>query len=230
MVMTESELREMWRDGRHALPPFPPGTRFSPAAQDFLKDHKLEIRFAADAAGQASAPPAAAGAPPTAPAATSSPVADRQVLTAFIESRLDSLHALTRLVAAEARRYHLPELATHLDALAAYCGALPADAGPRPAAPLRLAGRSEDEIQAIAAAPERHLGLSYVAPGPDDHAILHWLNFLRAQTGEAEAMALQSAGPGPGLARGLHHLGSAVYYLELLFKAGRLTWKSGYER
>ena len=46
MVITESELRELWRDGRNALPAFPVGTRFSPAAQDFLKDHQLEVRWA----------------------------------------------------------------------------------------------------------------------------------------------------------------------------------------
>jgi len=46
MVITEIELRELWRDGRYALPTFPPGTRFSPSAQDFLKDHALTVRFA----------------------------------------------------------------------------------------------------------------------------------------------------------------------------------------
>lgn len=45
MVITESELRELWRNGKGDLPAFPAGARFSPAAQDFLKDHNLEIRF-----------------------------------------------------------------------------------------------------------------------------------------------------------------------------------------
>jgi hypothetical protein len=36
MIVTEAELREAWRNGRGALPDFPPGARFTPAARDFL--------------------------------------------------------------------------------------------------------------------------------------------------------------------------------------------------
>ena len=56
MILTESELRELWRDGRHPLPAFPAGTRFSPSAHDFIKDHQLEIRFAEPAPIPLSAP------------------------------------------------------------------------------------------------------------------------------------------------------------------------------
>jgi hypothetical protein len=37
MVITEEELRQAWQNGRGTIPSFPPGTRFTPAAQDFLK-------------------------------------------------------------------------------------------------------------------------------------------------------------------------------------------------
>jgi hypothetical protein len=37
MVITEEELRQAWQNGRGQIPSFPPGTRFTPAAQDFLK-------------------------------------------------------------------------------------------------------------------------------------------------------------------------------------------------
>ena len=37
MVITEEELRQAWQNGRGTIPAFPPGTRFTPAAQDFLK-------------------------------------------------------------------------------------------------------------------------------------------------------------------------------------------------
>ena len=37
MVITEAELRQFWQNGRGKLPEFPPGTRFTPAALDFLK-------------------------------------------------------------------------------------------------------------------------------------------------------------------------------------------------
>jgi hypothetical protein len=37
MVITEEELRQAWQNGRGRIPDFPPGTRFTPAALDFLK-------------------------------------------------------------------------------------------------------------------------------------------------------------------------------------------------
>ena len=37
MVITEEELRQAWQNGRGTIPAFPPGTRFTPAAQDFLR-------------------------------------------------------------------------------------------------------------------------------------------------------------------------------------------------
>jgi len=37
MVITEEELRHAWQNGRGQIPAFPPGTRFTPAALDFLR-------------------------------------------------------------------------------------------------------------------------------------------------------------------------------------------------
>lgn len=59
MVITESELRSLWRDGKHPLPPFPPGTTFTPAAQDFLKSHQLEPRVLTSPSENGAAPPEA---------------------------------------------------------------------------------------------------------------------------------------------------------------------------
>jgi hypothetical protein len=56
MVITEEELRQDWQNGRGRIPSFPPGTRFTPAALDFLRTIKDP------AALQAAAP-----APPPAP-------------------------------------------------------------------------------------------------------------------------------------------------------------------
>ena len=95
MILTESELRELWRDGRHQLPAFPAGTRFSPSAHDFIKDHQLEIRFAEPAPIPLSAPQLP----------TPAPSASVGVTNYQLPSTLD---ALALLVAAEARRYQLP--------------------------------------------------------------------------------------------------------------------------
>lgn len=41
MVITEAELRQYWQNGRGQIPSFPTGTRFTPAALDFLKAQGL---------------------------------------------------------------------------------------------------------------------------------------------------------------------------------------------
>jgi ethanolamine utilization cobalamin adenosyltransferase len=281
VVITESELRQMWRDGRQPLPAFPPGTRFTPAARDFLKDHSLDVRFAnpapptEDAPQPASVPPTwdKPGAFPvvlTGPASVcitcgqplphkpdhptqldAGRVGPTTAPRIKLRGRLDSLHALTLLTAAEARRCNLPALAAHLETLAAYCRELQsAEYHARAAAPLALAGYSEAELHDIACHPDRHLDQPHLDPGPRDHAILHWLNLLRAHAREVEFEALEAcppgpAGgavpgrgvqlnaptgdapfgdPGPSLARGLNRLSSAVYVLALLFQTGRLAW------
>ena len=194
MIVTEAELRELWRDGRNALPAFPAGTRFSPAALDFLKDHALTPVLAA--------PGVAAG-----PALEAPPRSNPQSPLAFV-ARLDSLHALAGLVAAEARQARLPALAAHLDTLAAYCGELHAAASEgRPAPNLVWGG-----------APAAR---NPVRPSPPDHPIAHWLNVLRASVRAAEAGAPE------GLRPALGRLGAAVEDMQRLFEAGVLAWQAG---
>lgn len=103
MFVTESELRELWQNGRRPLPAFPPGTRFSPAALDFLRAHGLEARFAPEAGTAGSAAP--------------------QPSTALARWR-----ALGGLAAAQARAYNLPALAAELEALTGGAPAAPAPA------------------------------------------------------------------------------------------------------
>lgn len=58
MYITEQELREWWQNGRGAIPPLPVGTRFSLAAQDFIKANRLEISFSHNSpVGQAARSP-----------------------------------------------------------------------------------------------------------------------------------------------------------------------------
>jgi len=55
MVITEEELRQAWQNGRGRIPDYPPGTRFTPAALDFLKT----VRPATAPACAPAAPPSA---------------------------------------------------------------------------------------------------------------------------------------------------------------------------
>ena len=220
-IVTESELRELWQNGRGQLPPFPPGTRFSAAAQDFLKSQRLEVRF--EAAGVGSPGPVQAdwNKPGTFPVVLTGPMpvctecgqplhAKPEHLTQLdaghfapkthprliLRGRVDSLNGLVMLTAAVARRFDLLDLARELDTLAAYCREImSAEYNLRPAAPLSLLGKNADELHDISHWPEKHLGIPHLVPGPHDHEMLHWLNVLRTQSREVEVVALQAFPP-----------------------------------
>ena len=188
MVITESELRELWRDGRNTLPAFPTDTRFSPAAQDFLKEHQLEVRWAE-------------ARPLTSAASQSAPI-----LSSSLPFSLDTLAALARLVAAEARRNQLLALARRLDTLAQYCLALPA-AGQAPGLPpLPARAGSGPAFQ----------------PGPHEHVMLHWLNFLRATARQAAAQA--AAAGNRSLAGALGQVSDEAAELGRQIQTGELGW------
>jgi ethanolamine utilization cobalamin adenosyltransferase len=267
MVITESELRELWRNGTGALPAFPPGTRFSPSAQDFINAHRLEVRVEPSLQPPAAQPrPAPWDRPAAFPVALAGPLpvciecgqpvphkpghmtqldahhfAPKTHPRLRVRGQLDSLHAGVMLAAAEARRYQLPGLAGALDTLAAYCREIQsAEYNGRAVQPLVMLGKSENEIHSISHWPDRHLGLAHLAPGSGDHAILHWLNFVRTMARDSEITASEVYGPKAhthdsepagvvdfGIPHALNRLSSAVYYLELLFKRGDLGWKVG---
>ncbi len=220
-VITEAELRELWQNGRGELPAYPAGTRFSAAAQDFLKAHHLEVRTSAIPPEMQASTAGAAAAwdkPAIFPVVLSGPLpvclecgqplalkpehmtqldsghfASKAHPRLALRGRVDSLHALVQLTSAVARRFELPELANHLDTLAAYCReVMSAEYNLRLPAPLTLLGKNEDELHAISHWPDRHLGLPHLTPGPNDHEILHWLNMLRTQSREVEIAALQA--------------------------------------
>ncbi len=213
--ITESELRELWQNGRGQLPPFPPGTRFSSAAQDFLKTNRVEVHFDATPTVQASSN-TDWNKPATFPVVLTGPLpacsecgqplhAKPEHLTQIdaghfapktsprliLRGRVDSLNALAMLTAAAARRFELPELAQQLDTLAAYCREIiSAEYNLRPVAALTLLGKSEAELHEISHWPDKHLGIPHLVLGPHDHEMLHWLNVLRTQSREVEVVAL----------------------------------------
>lgn len=220
MLITEAELRELWRDGQNPLPAFPNGTRFSPSAQDFLKAHQLDVQFE-DTAPTGLPQPKEWNKPATFPVVFSGPVPVCMVcgqplphkpdhMTQLdaghfaakthprikFRGQLDSLHAWVMLAAAEARGYNLPDLAGGLDTLAAYCREIQsAEYHGRPVQPLTLRGKNEAELREISHHPNQQLGLAHLTPGPSDHSILHWLNVLRTQSRELEVIALEIYGP-----------------------------------
>lgn len=251
MIVTESDLREQWRGGAGRLPEYPPGTRFTESAMDFLEAHGLEVRCQADepappGAGSPGPEPAwdRPGAFPVVQSETppvccecgqpveSKPDHMTQLDALYLapkttprlkfRGQVDSLHALVMLAAACARRCGKAGAAARLDTLAAFCREiLSAEYHGRPVGKLELAGKNEDELREISHRPESVPGMRHIVPGPDDHEVLHWLNVVRTRVREVECTALEAMVP-RDLAVALNRLSSAVYVLELWFRAGRL--------
>jgi len=248
-IITESELREMWQHGRGQLPAFPPDTRFSDSARDFLRTHEVEVQTHSQSDWDK---------PGTFPVVLSGPIpvcaecgqpvrhkpehmtqldaghfASKTTPRLVLRGRIDSLHAFVMLASAKARGFQMSSLASHLDTLAAYCREImSAEYNLRSPAPLTLLGKSEDELHDISHWPDRHLGIQHIVPGPDDHEILHWMNVVRTQAREVEVVALDAFGVTQGfdtdgmgqrLSQALNRFSSAVYVLELYFKAGKLV-------
>jgi len=150
----------------------------------------------------------------------------------LFRGKMDTLHAQFLVAMTHARRSNLAQLVDYLTTLAAYCREITsAEYNEREVAPLQLAGQSEAAIRERTHWPEQNLGIKHVVPGPDDHDIVLQLNLLRCQVRETElAAANVFIGPDgqpvrPDLMRALNRLSSAVYYLILLFKAGKIVWK-----
>ncbi len=240
-IITESELRELWQNGRGRLPAFPPETRFSDSAREFLRSQKIEFQPSSETESVDWDKPG------TFPVVLSGPLpvcsecgqpiqrkpehmtqldaghfAPKTTPRLVLRGRVDSLHAFVMLAASKARGFGMGALAGHLDTLAAYCREImSAEYNMRPVAPLTLLGKSEEELHQISHWPDRHLGIQHIVPGPEDHEMLHWLNVLRTQAREVEVVALE-AGPIANLPQAFNRFSSAVYVLELYWKAGKL--------
>jgi len=220
-IMTEADLRDRIRQPQAgATLTVPPGTRFSPSAQDFIKHWRLEVAFA-----EALEPPP--------PAGQDRPAWDRKVefpvklegalprcttcgmpvkskpehLTQLdaehftpkntprirFRGRMDTLHGLVLLVGAQARAASRPELAAHLDTLAAYCREImSAEYHQRDVAPLTLAGADEESIHKATHRPDAVFGIPHILPESGDAPLLLWLNYLRCQARETELIALDT--------------------------------------
>ena len=197
MVVTEGELREIWRDGKNPFPAFPPGTRFTPAAQDFIKAHNIQVRF--EVASNS--------------ISVNTPFVLEGKEHTKLDSRLGSLYALMLLVAAEARKYQLPRMATALNTLAEHCQVI------------QLASKNDNPIPSLKLITE-HATSNEAIPGADNHIIIYWLNYLRAKIAETIPYALEvyPSSEKLDLILNLDQISNDIYQLELLFKAGTIGW------
>lgn len=144
--------------------------------------------------------------------------------------KLDTLHAMFLLVAAQAKSADMPELASRIDTLSAYCREIAsAEYHQRDVQPLVLEGLNADQLRNATHDPEMHIGIPHLIPSSADHEILLRLNLLRCQVRETEIFALDVFAPfgevldDPNLVQAINRLSNVVYYLELLVAAGKIN-------
>ncbi len=263
-IVTENHLRDQIRQPHPGMTvTLPVGSRFTPAALDFIKQWKIEVVFA-ESEDRASSDDSRHHEMNTKPA-WDNPGAFPVVLSGDLphcitcgmpvhpkpehmtqldathfspkntprirfRGKMDTLNALFLLVQARARTENIPHLAEHLNTLAAYCREITsAEYNNRDIEPLVLDGLNDDELRQVTHDPKKTIGIPHLIPGTDSLEILHWLNLVRCQVREAELTCLDAFLPlegqstRPDLVRAVNRLSNAVYYLELMFVAGKLS-------
>lgn len=255
MIVTEEGLREQLRHPRQgASVSVPAGATLSPAARDFVAQWRLDIQetnptdrpqpaHGAHTGTSWNRPSAFTFDPETRPVCTScgSEVSDKpEGMTQLnachlapkthprirLRGRLDSLQALTLVIAAKARDVGDRQTAARLDTLAAYLRELlAAEYQEREAAPLELDGLDAAAIRRATHDPRSTLGVDHLAPESTDPGTLLECNWLRTQVREVELVAVETF-PDPhdpygySLVHALNRLSSAVYYVALAQAAG----------
>lgn len=252
-ILTESDIRDLIRIPQEGMTlTVPPGTRLSPAAQDFVKHWKIEVTSAStvdevEAAGwekPAGFPVQLTGETPTCsvcgmPVGTkpehmtqldAAHYAPKNIPRIRFRGKIDTLQSLCLLIASRARELAHPTLAARLDTLAAYCReVMSAEYNDRPVANLAFADADEEAIHRATHNPEQAFGIPHVTPNSEHPELLHWLNVLRCESREVELVALDAFASAPeyrvaqpALVRAINRFSSAVYYLELGFVAGKM--------
>jgi ethanolamine utilization cobalamin adenosyltransferase len=261
-ILTEAELRNRIRQPQQGMQlTLPKAVRFSPSAQDFIDQWKIEIIFSEDASESnayeqevhdAEKPiwdkpgsfpvvltgeiprcitcgTPVKGKPEHLTQLNASTFAPKNTPRIRLRGKMDTLHAFSLLTLARARTAEMPKLVDLLMTFSAYCREITsAEYNERPVAPLMIDGLDEARLRKATHNPEEVVGIPHIVPGPEDDDILHSLNFLRCLARETELVALDAFMPDgfpvteQGLIQAVNRLSSAVYYIELLYKAGKL--------
>ncbi len=235
MIVTEAALREQLRHPTQgASVTVPTGAVLSPSARDFVSHWRLQVQEAPmtpavpdwDRASAFTFDPvpcqgAGEGKPDHLTQLQGGQLAPKTHPRIRLRGRLDSLQALTLLVAARARSAGALDTTRRLDTVAAYVRELlAAEYQQREARALVIDGLDDRALHDATHDPRTALGVDHLALASTDSELLLWCNWLRAQVREVELAALDAfTDPhdptGGSLVHGLNRLSSAVYWVEL---------------
>ena len=244
-ILTDVELRAHWYRTRKTSYTVAPGTHITPAAQDFIREHQIQLHFAAPVSsggtmtvtpiptqgGQAKYVDYATGnaldhKPENMTHLRGNLLVSKLHPRIALRGRLDSLMAeiiSVQLTASEAGR---EKLAEDLEELLAYLRALlAAEVKEEPLKPIRLLGMDSAEIRSCSHHVKQHFGIDHPIPSYRMGKLCVALNALRTQVRETELCAVNAfAQEAPDarldLIEALNRLSSCVYILFCRTAAG----------
>jgi len=244
-ILTDVELRAHWYRTQEECYTVAPGTYVTPAALDFIREHQIQLHFAAPVSprgtmsvtpiptrnGKAKYVDYATGAamdskPENMTHLRGNLLVSKQHPRIAFRGKLDSLMArviCAQLTAAEAGK---EKLAGDLEELLGYLRTmLAAEVKDESLKPIRLLGMDSEEIRQCSHHVKEHIGIDHPIPSYRMGKLCALLNELRTQVRETElcavnAFAQEDSGARGDIIEGLNRLSSCVYILFCRMAAG----------
>lgn len=244
-ILTDIELRAHWYRTQEKCYTVAPGVYVTPAARDFIREHQIQLHFAAPVspAGTMSVTPIPVSSGRakyvdyvTGEAMSVKPedmthirgnllVKKTHPRIAF-RGKLDSLMARVMSVQIIAEETNAPKAAQDLEELLGYIRLmLGAEVKDEPLKPMQLLGMDSEGIRQCSHHVKEHIGIDHPIPSYRMGKLCVALNELRTQVRETElcavnAFAQEQPGAHSDIIEGLNRLSSCVYILFCRVAAG----------
>ena len=242
-ILTDVELRAHWYRTREQCYTVAPGTRITPAAQDFIREHQIQLHFAAPVQktmtvapipvqnGKAKFVSYATGAaldykPEHMTHLRGNLLVSKKHPRIAFRGKLDSLMARIISIQVLAAEQGKEKLAEELEELLGYLRLiLAAEVKDTPLDPMNLLGMDSNQIRRASHHVKESIGIDHPIPNYKMGKLCAALNELRTQVRETElyaANAFESESPDArnDIIEGLNRLSSCVYILFCRMAAG----------
>ena len=243
-ILTDIELRAHWYRTQEKCYTVAPGTYVTPAAQDFIREHQIQLHFAAPVSqktmsvtpipvqnGKARFVDYVTGAaldckPEHMTHLRGNLLVNKKHPRIAFRGRLDTLMARIISVQAFAFEEGKEKLSEELEELLGYLRLiLAAEVKDEPLAPMNLLGMDSAQIRRVSHHVKEHIGIDHPIPNYKMGKLCAALNELRTQVRETELYAVnafdsESPDARNDIIEGLNRLSSCVYILFCRMAAG----------
>lgn len=249
-VITETELRDMYKQDEFTSYTLPAGVKLTPSAHQFLTERRIQI--IEEQAPKRSAAPvgpklnntvdANEGSKPSLQTVYESSGEKPEHMTHLrgsslvyknhprikFRGKLDSFEAFVIDAIVEAKSQGYNDLAQDLTIVLEYARqVMSAEVKEQPLQPINYRGLTLQEIREHSHYPDKHYGVGHLLPQPSQGKLMAQLNLVRAQSRELELAAMDAfLEESTGLQRedilqALNRLSSLIYIMMVQLTAGR---------